>query len=316
MANEDKVTSGTSGSRLLNKSQSVHLKTLGGRQFWGDLKFFHGWRIQQNVLSKHCRLIDAQDYRRCSGTLKDCEAALGEVRPQLGPMKGHAVIFVHGIVRSSKSFSQLEKSLKNAGFLTVGFDYPSTREQITESTRYLESVVRSLEGVKEISFVVHSMGGLLVRSYLTRGRDPRIKRMVMLGVPNKGAKMADMLKNNLLFKGIFGPAGQQLISDSEGFARKLPTPDFEFGIIAGGRGTERGFNPLIPGDNDITVSVESTRLPGATDFLLVNAMHSFMMNNKQVISATERFLKEGRFRENAPAQPIPFPSQTVQQSQE
>ena len=126
----------------------------------------------------------------------------------------------------------------------------------------------------------------------------------MLGVPNNGARMADLLKNNLLFKGVMGPAGQQLISEPAGFVKSLPVPDFPFGVIAGGRGTERGFNPLIPGDDDMTVSVASTRLPGAADFLLINTLHSFMMNNKQVIDATARFLKYGRFRANQPAQPI------------
>ena len=36
-------------------------KTLGGRQFWGDVHYFRGWRIQQNVFTKHYRLLDPGD---------------------------------------------------------------------------------------------------------------------------------------------------------------------------------------------------------------------------------------------------------------
>ena len=34
--------------------------------------------------------------------------------------------------------------------------------------------------------------------------------MVMIGVPNLGAELADLLKQNFLFKTFYGPAGQQL----------------------------------------------------------------------------------------------------------
>ena len=33
--------------------EAIRPKTLGGRQFWGDVHHFQGWRIQQNVFTKH-----------------------------------------------------------------------------------------------------------------------------------------------------------------------------------------------------------------------------------------------------------------------
>ena len=134
-------------------------------------------------------------------------------------------------------------------------------------------------------------------------KDKRIKRLVMMGVPNKGAELADIAKSNPLFKFVFGPAGQQLVTDDT-FISKLPIPGFEFGVIAGGKGNIKGYNPLIPGDDDGTVGVHSTRLEGAADFLLVRAMHSFIMWSEEPIVATIRFLKTGKFRENEPARPI------------
>ncbi len=298
-AQENHVT-GSRASNLLTR-------TLGGRQLWGDLHYFHDWRIQRNVLTGHCRLLDGEDRRHCSGSLEECLARLTQIRTEekLPPMKGRAVILVHGIVRSSKSFSALEKRLRDEGFLVFGFDYPSTRISIPEAAEYLRSCIRSLEGVDEISFVVHSMGGLVVRSMLRQGGDRRFKRMVMLGVPNRGAEMADTLRKNPIYKAVFGPAGQQLVTGENGLPEKLPTPEFEFGVLAGARGTPKGFNPLIPGDDDGTVAVESTRLPGAADFVTRPVLHSFLMFNKDCIEDTVRFLKTGRFRESRPPQPIP-----------
>ena len=283
------------------------MKTFGGRQFWGDLHYFHGWRIQQNVYTKHCRLLDDSDKRHAWGTFDVCLEKLKQIRQEqnLPEMNGKAVILVHGIGRSSKSFTALEKQLKQDGFSVFGFDYPSTRIPITESAEYLTRCTKSLEGIDEIYFVVHSMGGLVVRSMLSKHEDPRFKRMVMLGVPNMGAELADTLANTAIYKAIYGPAGQQLVTGEQGFINKLPTPKFEFGVIAGARGTDGGYNPLIPGDDDGTVALSSTRLPGAADFMSRPVLHSFLMYNKGCVEACSRFLRTGKFREDEPAQPIP-----------
>ena len=143
-----------------------------------------------------------------------------------------------------------------------------------------------------------------MRCYLDEHNDKRIERMVMMGVPNHGAEMADLLRSNVLFKLIFGPAGKQL-GINEGFIKKLPVPEFEFGVIAGARGKPSGFNPVVPGDDDGTVSLASTKLPGACDFVTVACLHSFIMNNADAITYTSHFLKTGQFRKEGKPQPIP-----------
>lgn len=294
-------------------SRELAMKTLGGRQFWGDVFFFHRWRIQQNVFTGHFRLIDAEDYRHAAGDFEECLQKLEQIKnaAKIPPMSGKAVILLHGIIRSSKSMDRMREPLEAAGYNVFQFDYPSTRVPIQDAAKYLDRCIRSLEGIDEISFIVHSMGGLVVRSYLAQSMesgeppDARLKRMVMLGVPNLGAQMADRVKNLGLFQAIFGPAGQQLISDPSGFVAQLPTPEFEFAIVAGGRGTINGYNPLIPGDDDGTVSVTSTRLPGAADFVLVPCLHSFMMVNAEIVDYSVRFITEGRLREEGEPHRIP-----------
>ena len=289
--------------------KSLTAKTFGGRQFWGDVAYFHDWRIQKNVFFGQYRLLDGDDERHCSGTLEECQAELAVIRKKrnLPPMKGKAVILAHGIIRSSKSFGSMREELEKQGYLVVGFDYPSTQISITDAAEHLASVVESLEGIEQIDFVVHSLGGLVVRAYLAKQTDKRIQRMVMMGVPNRGAKMADHIQTNLLYKLFYGPAGQQLGSGEDGLIAKLPTPKFEFAMIAGSKGTINGYNPLVPGDDDGTVSITSTRLPGAADFLTVRCLHSFLMFNDTAVAATVRFLETGRLREKGEPHPIPRP---------
>ena len=283
-------------------------KTLGGRQFWADVEFFHSWRIQQNVLTGHFRLLDEDDYRHASGTLEACQAQLAEIRAQrkLAPMSGEAVILVHGLVRSHKSMNRLQRhlELEQAGYQSFSFGYPSTQIRIDEAADYLHRAIQSLEGIERIHFVAHSMGGIVVRSCLAQHPDPRVGRVVMIATPNLGADLADRFHRLRLFQAMFGSAGQQLVGNPEGFIAALPAPTFEFGVIAGGRGNERGYNPLIPGDDDGTVSVASTRLTGAADFVLVDRLHTFLIIDPTTRDYTVRFLKEGRFRLDAGPEPI------------
>jgi hypothetical protein len=137
--------------------------------------------------------------------------------------------------------------------------------------------------------------------------DPRIRRMVMLGPPNNGAQIAEVLLANGLGAMVAGKSGQQLAKQWQDLNGRLAIPQFEFAIIAGGRGQERGYNPLLKGDNDAVVSVESARLQGATDFAVLPVIHSTMMDNATVKDYTLRFIEHGYFISQEARRPIPRP---------
>jgi hypothetical protein len=117
----------------------------------------------------------------------------------------------------------------------------------------------------------------------------------MLAPPNQGALLAETFANNVLFKEIFGEAGQQLGRDWPELEKRLATPSFEFGIIAGGKGNGKGYNPMLPGDNDATISVDSAKLAGARDFAVLPVLHSFVMADQKVQEYALRFLQRGYF---------------------
>lgn len=274
------------------------MKTLGGRQLWGDVHFFQGWTIQRNVFTGHFRLLDPRDVRHAWGSFEVCKARLEAIRVErkLARMKGEAVVLLHGIFRSSKAMKRLQDRLERDGYLVVPFDYPSTRVDISASAKMLGDVVESLDGIEKISFVTHSMGGLVVRSWLGTGGDPRARCLVMMGTPNKGAEVADVLRDWHLYRLVLGPAGQQLVAHESGVISKLPVPEIPFAVIAGGKGTPDGYNPLIPGDDDGLVAVSSARLEGAEDSMTLPVLHSFLPFNSEVIDAVSLYLKSGALR--------------------
>jgi hypothetical protein len=84
-------------------------------------------------------------------------------------------------------------------------------------------------------------------------------------------------------------------------SQDLAVPTCPFGIVAGGKGDDRGYSTLLAGDDDAVVRVAETHLDGADDFLLVPVSHAAMMKNATVQRATVSFLETGRFPVGQPA---------------
>jgi hypothetical protein len=296
--------------------------TGGGKQFWADVWFFHDWRIQRHALTGHCRLLDGKNRRHASGTFDTCRARLDEIRRRdsLPPMEGKAVVVLHGLFRTRSAMSSLHTTITEAGGYTVfSLGYPTTRGGIPEHARSLDSAIRSLEGITEINFVAHSLGNLVVRHWLKDMADEErslpagqtFGRMVMLAPPNHQPQLATKLVRGALAKFVAGDAAIQMATGWEGLAPRLATPHFEFGILAGGKGDGRGYNPLLPGDDDGVVTIESTRLTGARDFRRLPVLHSFFMNDKNVREYTVRFLSHGHFESDDTRQPIELTQRRV-----
>jgi hypothetical protein len=290
-------------------------KTGGGRQFWADVWFFHDWRIQRNALTGHHRLLDGRNRQHAKGTFDACHGELNSIRTRdkLRSMQGKAVIVLHGLFRTRSAMKSLCAALADqGGYTTINVGYPSTRGSVADHAATLDSVVGSLEGFSELNFVAHSLGNLVVRYWLgdmarqkrTLPAGQKFGRMVMLAPPNDHPRIAAALLSTNLATRFTGPASEQLATGWEGLAPNLATPPFVFGVIAGGQGKDRGYNPLLSGDNDGVVTVASTRLPQACDFRLVRVLHSFVMSDARVHELTMRFLQHGHFENDATRQPI------------
>lgn len=253
----------------------------------------------------------------------------------------HAVVLIHGLDDAGRLWRQATPQLLNAGYTVCEITYPDD-QAIAESSSFVASLFAEMKqaGVARVSIVAHSMGSLISRDILTNPkymagtvggteRYPRVDRLIMLGPPNHGSKMAlfrvaseardqtvrALSGDGLLVGGFFDGAGEaqdDLLPGSafltELNARSLPA-DLPVTIIAGsaspftadelssmarrldamgksklgqvyeGSDLERSAGDLIDGLGDGCVSLESTRLKGVADYVVVRANHLGMIQN-------------------------------------
>jgi pimeloyl-ACP methyl ester carboxylesterase len=221
-------------------------------------------------------------------------------------IRPECVILLHGLGRTSRSLNKMADALEAAGFKPVNLDYPSRKKTIQELA--LDTMERGLDRctrmqARTVHFVTHSMGGVLVRYYLTRHRPENLGRVVMLSPPNRGSEAADHLQDSALYRWFNGPAGQQLVTGPEGLPEQLGPIDFPLGIITGNQHSffDAWLADVIPGTDDGKVSVERAKVEGMADFLVLPYSHPFIMNAEEVIKQTLQFLRGGRFGTRPPS---------------
>jgi pimeloyl-ACP methyl ester carboxylesterase len=208
------------------------------------------------------------------------------------------VILLHGLARTWRSMRSLATFLERRGYGVINVGYPSCRapiEALAHST--IPPAVARLrqEGFSPIHFVTHSMGGLLLRCYLSVDPVPELGRVVMLSPPNQGSELVDALCRFAWFRRLFGPAGCQMGTGAGHLPARLGPADFPLGIITGNR-PAIGLTHFFPGPNDGKVSVARAQLAGMADFLEVACGHSLIMRHRTVQEQVAHFLANGRFR--------------------
>lgn len=274
---------------------------------WTDEVVRHDWRLQRRAGDGGCRIVDPEERVVHRGSGEECHAAFLalELDGTVPPMRGTTVILLHGLGEGRDSMRPLADHLRSRLDATVvSFGYASVKADIDAHARALATVVGGLPDADCLRFVGHSLGNLVVRRWMAVADAvdlARTDRMVMLGPPNQGSDLARMIAHVWPLAERAEGAARDLVVDWPRVAPTLALPTCPFGIVAGGRGDGAGFSPLLPGDDDAVVRVEETRLPGASDFLLLPVRHAAMMQHEAVQRATVEFLHHGRFGDAAAA---------------
>ena len=205
---------------------------------------------------------------------------------------GH-VVYVHGLWMPGDESLVLRHRLgQDFGLTLHTLRYSAAYSNMDAITERLDGFVRELQ-VSEVHFVGHSLGGLVIHRFLERFRQQPPGRAVFLGSPCVASRAAQQAARFAPIMHLMGQSvAEELLQENE----RRWTHDRPLGIVAGTQ--PLGVGQLLAGfdeDNDGTVAVSETRMPGMSDHITLPVSHLGMLMSARVARETGLFLTQGRF---------------------
>lgn len=210
------------------------------------------------------------------------------------------VVLQHGLWRSSYALWRLERALRAHGYDVLNVSYPSVTDRVE---RHAEALGRALQDrlaldsdPPKVYFVGHSLGGLVIRAYLSRPDALRPSGCVFVGTPHRGAELAKRRIDSPWFALLMGDqAARQLVPGNPLFATLQRISDAPVGTVVGGKGDAQGWHDELDGDDDGTVRVREAHLDEEVDSILLPIGHTRLALHRDMITAVLRFLHDGHF---------------------
>ncbi len=206
------------------------------------------------------------------------------------------VVLLHGYMRTAYDMRKVKKYLESFGYDIFAPTLPTTFRSVDDCTVKLEKLFDTIPSgdYDRVHFVGHSMGGLIIRLFLSRNKISNIGRCVLIATPNGGSDLAVKAHGKFGLAAKISPSVNDLMSPGLIIGPPLNKPYPEFGAIAGNK------SPWIPGalireDNDGRVAVSSVPFDGMEKFTVVPYRHTRIHKNQEVAKLVDGFLQRGSF---------------------
>jgi pimeloyl-ACP methyl ester carboxylesterase len=204
-----------------------------------------------------------------------------------------AVVYVHGLWMPGVESLLLRRRLQaERGYRLHVFRYRSVSDSMTGIAAALRQMVARIDAPC-VHLLGHSLGGLVILRYLERYSMAQPGRVLLLGTPCTGSRVARRLGQWSIGRRLLGAAASaELLASRE---RRWQGAR-ELGIIAGTAPVGLGHLLLtFKEDNDGTVAVSETVLEGAKTRLCLPVTHSGMLLSARVAREAGNFFEHGRF---------------------
>lgn len=209
----------------------------------------------------------------------------------------NVVILVHGFFRTSQDMFFLKVYLEEKNYRGYTINLPTTFASLKECTEVLEQKMQLIkkEKIHKLFFVGHSMGGLIIRNYLSKNHVSNIGRCVLIATPNSGSRLADLALTGLRLAPMNPIRSlQALQTKAPEILPPLNNPPPEIGVIAGNQNNLL-LGKLLPSQNDGRVEIESTFFPGMKEHIVLPFNHHDIHHKEETATLVWQFLEYGTF---------------------
>jgi pimeloyl-ACP methyl ester carboxylesterase len=212
----------------------------------------------------------------------------------MSPKSPEPVVLVHGLWMNGLVFGALRQRLQDHGFEPHTFAYPTLHGDLADVAADLGRFAARVAGDRRVHLIGHSLGGALVYRALNDGALPTDGKAVLIGSPLNGSRAARDASRWPMLQPLLGP---HVLREFAAPCERCHTGPGALGAIAGTRRIGIGqYFARFDEDNDGTVGVSETIIPGLADHLVLPHSHMGLLFADDVAQQVAHFLREGRFR--------------------
>ena len=205
-------------------------------------------------------------------------------------------VIIHGFCKGAKDMQYWKRAVKDEFTTVITPDLPTTFSSFETCVEILTKEIAAVspESYDEIYFAGHSMGGLMAREYLHRTKPANARRLVCVGTPHYGSRLADIA---LLMPGA-GLIWKPLHALKCSARRNITTPDIpglEIGVIISTNNAHWPGKLFLSKSADGLVESFSAHAPDAKAAAYTNAPHVPMQYDAETAELIKKFLLTGEF---------------------
>lgn len=187
------------------------------------------------------------------------------------------IVYIHGANSSPRSFKYIQKTLPEHNILNISY---SVDTPLRQNTFLIKKTINEEFGDEKISFICHSLGGLIA---LKLHHNHNVERTLTMSAPFGGSKIVEY------FRWIC-PTYQMFedVKTTSSVIRELKNMSFNkpiYSIV-----TTSGGNPLLGEPNDGTITIRSQMAVRGPKYEKISLNHFEVLLSDRVVSKISGFL--------------------------
>jgi pimeloyl-ACP methyl ester carboxylesterase len=208
------------------------------------------------------------------------------------------LVLVHGFIKNSKDMNTLEKFFSHSYDDIISADLPTTFVSSDKAVIKLCKIIRIIPKTKSITFVAHSMGGIIACRAIDKLKLDNVHKCVFVATPFKGSMIANFGDKIPFYSKVLIPNKELKITDKYIDVCNKVSAKFPVGLIAGNKHSKLNIlaTLCLKKDHDGLVEVESAFAINSDDKIVLHKNHGEIHHDIETLTKIDNFLQIGEFK--------------------